>query len=255
MFTIDNIFTLITLIFLQGVLGVDNLLYIAIESRKVEPNSRVKVRRIGIFIAIAFRILLLLLLINLISQFQQPIFDLDTHFIHGEFTLHSLIVMLGGIFILYTATKEILHLVNYSPHELNDTEGITYKPKNYAIGSIVFMNIIFSFDSILAAMALTDVVLIMIIAIVLGGLLMIILADRVSEFLTKNRMFEVLGLFILFIVGIMLLSDGAHLSHLKIFDNEILPMSKSTFYFVIAVLVVIDIVQHRYNKLLGKNKK
>jgi len=65
-------------------------------------------------------------------------------------------------------------------------------------------------------------------------------------------MFEVLGLFILFIVGIMLLSDGAHLSHLKIFDNEILPMSKSTFYFVISVLIIIDIVQHRYNKLLGK---
>ena len=252
MFTIDNIFTLITLIFLQGVLGVDNLLYIAIESRKVEPSSRSKVRRLGIFIAIAFRILLLLFLINLIHQFQQPIFDLDTRALHGEFTLHSLIVMLGGVFILYTATKEIFHLVNYVPQEINESDETSYKSINYAIASIVVMNIIFSFDSILAAMALTDVLMIMIIAIVLGGLLMIVLADRVADFLTKNRMFEVLGLFILFIVGIMLLSDGAHLSHLKIFNNEILPMSKSTFYFVISVLIIIDIVQHRYNKLLGK---
>ena len=252
MFTIDNIFTLITLIFLQGVLGVDNLLYIAIESRKVEPSSRSKVRRLGIFIAVAFRILLLLFLVNLIHQFQQPIFGLDTHFLHGEFTLQSLIVLLGGVFILFTSTKEILHLVNYNPQEINESDNIKYKQKNNAIASIVFVNVIFSFDSILAAMALTDVLVIMIIAIVLGGLLMIVLADRVADFLSKNRMFEVLGLFILFIVGIMLLSDGAHLSHLKIFDNEIMPMSKSTFYFVIGVLIIIDIVQHRYNKLLGK---
>lgn len=251
MFTIDNIFTLITLIFLQGVLGVDNLLYIAIESRKVEPNSRVKVRRVGIFIAIAFRILLLILLINLITQFQHPLFEMDSEYLHGKFTLHSLILMLGGIFILYTSTKEILHLVSYNPKELNKLGETVYKSKKFAIASIVFMNIIFSFDSILAAMALTDVLAIMVIAIIIGGLIMMVLADKVASFLKKNRMFEVLGLFILFVVGIMLLSDGAHMSHLIIFDNEILPMSKATFYFVIGVLVVIDVVQHRYNKLLG----
>ena len=99
-------------------------------------------------------------------------------------------------------------------------------------------------------MALTDVFTIMAVAIVIGGLLMIYLADKVTVFLKKNRMFEVLGLFILFIVGIMLLSEGGYLANMHLFGNEITPMSKATFYFVIWVLVVIDIVQSRYQKKL-----
>ena len=114
------------------------------------------------------------------------------------------------------------------------------------------MNLVFSFDSILAAMALTDVFPIMVVAIVIGGVLMIWLSDRVTEFLKRNRMFEVLGLFILFIVGIMLLSEGGHLAHMQLFGNDITPMSKTTFYFVIGVLIIIDIVQNKYQKKLSK---
>jgi predicted tellurium resistance membrane protein TerC len=116
------------------------------------------------------------------------------------------------------------------------------------------MNLVFSFDSILAAMAFTDIFLIMAIAIILGGVIMIWLSDKVTDFLKKNRMFEVLGLFILFIVGIMLLSEGGHLAHLQFFGNAITPMSKTTFYFIIATLVVIDVIQNKYQKKLFKNK-
>ena len=119
---------------------------------------------------------------------------------------------------------------------------------------IVIMNLVFSFDSILSAMALTDVFWVMATAIVIGGILMIWLADTVSDFLEKNRMYEVLGLFVLFIVGIMLLSEGGHLAHLKFFGSEITPMSKATFYFVIGVLVLIDIVQSRYQRKLLASK-
>ena len=76
------------------------------------------------------------------------------------------------------------------------------------------------------------------------------MADRVASFLEKNRMYEVLGLFVLFVVGIMLLTEGGHLAHLTLFDQEITPMSKTTFYFVIAVLILTDIVQGRYHKKL-----
>ena len=104
-------------------------------------------------------------------------------------------------------------------------------------------------------MALTDVFWVMAIAIIIGGLLMIWLADRVAGFLEKNRMYEVLGLFILFIVGIMLLSEGGHLAHLSLFGHPIEPMAKSTFYFVIGVLVCTDIVQSRYQRKLMRMKK
>jgi len=99
-------------------------------------------------------------------------------------------------------------------------------------------------------MALTDNFIIMAIAIIGSGLMMIWLADHVAEFLKRNRMYEVLGLFILFIVGIMLLSEGGHLGHLKFFGYAVEPMAKSTFYFVIVVLVAIDLVQNRYQKKL-----
>jgi predicted tellurium resistance membrane protein TerC len=115
---------------------------------------------------------------------------------------------------------------------------------------IVIMNLVFSFDSILSAMALTDEFYVMAVAIVISGLGMIWLADHVAEFLKKNRMYEILGLFVLFIVGVMLVSEGAHLAHLHLFTFEIHAMEKSTFYFVIAVLVLVDIVQGRYQKKL-----
>jgi predicted tellurium resistance membrane protein TerC len=125
------------------------------------------------------------------------------------------------------------------------------------------MNLVFSFDSILAAIGLTSGIenttvafIVMAIAIIISGVLMLLLADRISLFLAKNRMYEVLGLFILFIVGIMLVTEGGHLAHIKFFGNEIIPMSKTTFYFVLAVLVLVDVVQGKYQKkLLSKKNK
>ena len=167
----------------------------------------------------------------------------------GSFNLHSIIILFGGVFIMYTAMKEIWHMMNLKVHEENNN-----KPKSVLsiTISIILMNLVFSFDSILGAIALTDEFWVMAIAIVIGGLIMIWLSGKVTEFLKKNRMYEVLGLFILLIVGIMLLSEGGHLAHMHIFNNAITPMSKTTFYFVIAVLVVIDIVQSRYQKKINQ---
>ena len=81
------------------------------------------------------------------------------------------------------------------------------------------------------------------------------LSDKVSNFLHKNKKFEVLGLFILFVIGIMLVSEAGHLSHLKLFDNEIVAMSKTTFYFVLVIIIIIDIAQSKYQRNLMKNKK
>tara|TARA_B110000211_G_scaffold221604_1_gene269421 strand:- start:447 stop:1208 length:762 start_codon:yes stop_codon:yes gene_type:complete len=251
LFTIENLFTLAMLTLLQAVLGLDNLLYIALESKRAEPSQQKKVRQIGIGGAVILRIVLLFLLIRIIGYFQESLFQIDNFVISGDFNIHSLIVLFGGVFIIYTATSEIIHMLNL---DLSDVEDRKPKSTNSIIFSIILMNLVFSFDSILAAIALTDVFVLMVIAIVIGGLIMIFMADRVSEFLKKNRMFEVLGLFILFIVGIMLLSEGGHLAHMHLFENAITPMSKTTFYFVIFVLILIDIVQSKYQKNLKKLK-
>jgi len=248
-FSIENFFTLAMLILLQAVLGLDNLLYIALESKRAEPKHQKRVRQIGIAGAVVFRIILLFLLIRLIDYFQEILFNFDNYVFSGDFNLHSLIVLFGGIFIIYTAVSEITHMLYL---DISQKEKRKSKSVNSIIFSIILMNLIFSFDSILAAIALTDIFLLMVIAIVIGGLIMIFLADRVTEFLKKNRMFEVLGLFILFIVGIMLLSEGGHLAHMHIFGNAITPLSKTTFYFVIFILILIDVVQNKYQNNLNK---
>ena len=252
-FSLNNLFTLGMLTLLQAVLGFDNLLYISLESKRAPLNQQAMVRRWGIGIAIVLRIILLFVLINIIQYFQDPLFNISIQgAISSSLNLHSIIVFIGGVFILYTATQEILHMMN-----LDDLEHDRRKPQSVKIiiSWIVAMNLIFSFDSILSAMALTDVFWVMALAIIISGVLMIWLADRVSEFLQENRMYEVLGLFILFVVGIMLLSEGGHLAHLHLFGHKITPMSKATFYFVIGILVLTDIVQTRYQKKLLKNSK
>jgi len=250
MFTVEHLVTLGMLILLQSVLGIDNLLYIAIESKRAKVSEQKKVRWLGIGIAIFLRVILLFLLINIITAFQNTLFSIDTYFVSGSFDLHSLVVIFGGVFIMYTATVEIIHMLTLDSHSSDSTP----KSTNKIIASIVLMNLVFSFDSILAAMALTDVFWIMALAIIIGGLLMIYLAEKVVSFLKKNRVFEVLGLFILFIVGIMLLSEGGHLAHMHLLEHPITPMSKATFYFVITVLILIDIVQSKYLKKINSLK-
>lgn len=244
---IENLATLAMLVLLQLVLGFDNLLYISLESKRAPEADRSRVRRIGIGGAIFLRILLLFVLVKLIAFFQDPFFSIHTHVVAGSFNVHSMIVLLGGVFILYTATKEILHMMALRQAGEIEREPVSTRK---VILMIVIMNVVFSFDSILSAMALTDTFWVMATAIIVGGVTMIWLSDRVSTFLQKNRMYEVLGLFILLLVGVMLLSEGGHLAHLEFFGHEITPMSKATFYFVLVVLVLTDIVQSRYQKKL-----
>ena len=244
---LDNIITLLMLVMLQAVLGFDNLLYISLESKKAPIERQSYVRKMGIGLAIVFRIVLLFVLVKLIGYFQDPVLHIPfENVIEGHFNIHSIIVLIGGVFIVFTAMKEIWHMVSFQDFTVSASESKSSVSK--IINMIVVMNVVFSFDSILSAMALTDVLWIMTTAIVIGGLLMIWLSEKVTDFLTKNRMYEVLGLFILFIVGIMLLTEGGHLAHLELFGEEIVPMSKTTFYFVIVILVLIDIVQGRYQK-------
>jgi len=243
---LESLLTLLMLIMLQAVLGFDNLLYISLESQKAPEEKQSMVRKWGIGLAIILRIGLLFLLVHLVQYFQDPFWTFDNSFAHGKVNVHSLIVLVGGVFIIYTAVKEIWHML--SMEHSNSIEEVKPKSTKSVIFWIVLMNIVFSFDSILSAMALTDEFWVMSIAIVISGLLMMWLSDRVSAFLRKNRMYEVLGLFVLFVVGIMLVTEGGHLGHLEFFGNEITPMSKTTFYFVLAILVIVEIVQGRYQK-------
>lgn len=265
----EHVGTLFMLIFLQAVLGFDNLLYISIESKRVEPSKQQYVRKVGIALAIILRIVLLFVLIKAIAALEFPLFEINWpgviesvrdpncvpspgHECYGGVSGHMLIVLFGGAFLLYTAVKEILHMLSIEDEEHGKEPEM--RSTNAAIFWIVIMNLIFSFDSILGAIALTDNIYVMTIAIVISGIMMMALADKVSDFLKKNRMYEILGLFILFLVGVMLVSEAGHLGHLKLLGSEVHAMPKATFYFVLIVLVVVDIAQSRYQRKLNIEK-
>lgn len=298
-FSVSGSFTLLMLLLLQAVLGFDNLLYISIESKRVGPEKAPMVRRWGIGMAVVLRIVLLVIIVNLFTLLAEPLFSVDLKgFFEGEFTLQALVTVAGGGFIIYTAIKEIHHLL--AVDHIEHTEGSATKSVMQAIAMIVAMNLVFSFDSILSAMAIANVevanvvdasgavmntftgtvvqcksdlianpiagavgcepgkdyqVWIMAIAILSSGVVMILLADYVAEFLKRNRMYEVLGLFILFLVGVLLVTEGAHLSHLKLFGFPIDAMSKSSFYLVVGVLVITDIISTNYQKRLWAQRE
>lgn len=298
-FSVSGLFTLMMLLLLQAVLGFDNLLYISIESKRVGEAKAGQVRRWGIAIAVLLRIVLLVIIVSLFGALAEPLFGVHLGGIfEGEFTLQALVTLAGGAFIIYTAIKEITHLL--AVDHIEHSEGKGTKSVAQAVFMIVLMNLVFSFDSILSAMAIANVevaqivdaagatlgtfegtvteckkaliaepiagavgcepgkdyqVWIMTIAILASGIVMILLADYVAEFLKKNRMYEVLGLFILFLVGVLLVTEGAHLAHMKLFSFPIEAMSKSSFYLVVGVLVITDIISTNYQKRLWAQRE
>ena len=248
--TIENLANFGVLIFLQAVLGFDNLLYISIESKRAPAQHQAAVRRWGILIAVALRIVLLFVMIKLIASLTQPFFHIHIPgIIEGSFNFATIVFLFGGAFIMYTAVREISHMLSVADL-VHEGDGAKTTSAVTVVATIVFMNLIFSFDSILSALAITDVFLVLAAAIFSSGIAMLVLADHVSEFLRRNRKYEVLGLFILLIVGVVLLGEGGHLAGLTLFGYHVVPMSKATFYFSIFVLVAVDIVQSGYQRKL-----
>lgn len=270
--SIENAMNLLMLLFLQAVLGFDNLLYISIESQRAPVAQQKAVRFWGIVIAIALRIVLLFVMIRLIDALSAPFYEFHwTGILEGAVNFSTLVFLVGGVFIMYTAVKEISHMLSVD-HVGHDVEGKSGKSAVQVVALIVFMNLVFSFDSVLSALAITNVFPVLAAAIILSGLAMLLLADGVTSFLQRNRMYEVLGLFILLIVGVVLLGeagqaavhgleatgvphDQAHHAALKLFGHEIVPMSKSTFYFSVLVLFAVEILQTGYQRKLEAERR
>ncbi len=254
LFTFENLANLGVLLFLQAVLGFDNLLYISIESKRVPEEMQNSVRRNSILLAMGMRIVLLFAMIKLIEIFSAPLFELHlSGIIEGSFNFSVIVFLLGGGFIMYTAVKEISHMLAIEDLD-TDVERSPRSPRQ-VIGMIVLMNLIFSFDSILSALAITEVFPVLALAIIGSSLSMLFMADHVSAFLAKNRKYEVLGLFILLIVGVVLLGEGGHVADLSLFGYHVEALSKTTFYFSIGVLVLVDIIQSKYQKKLAAERK
>ena len=263
LFTAENLGNLLMLCFLQAVLGFDNLLYISIESQRAPVAQQRAVRFWGIVIAVALRVVLLFVMIRLIATLSEPfyVFDWDG-VITGGVNFATLVFIFGGVFIIYTAVKEISHMLSLD-HLETDVSAKSGKSAVSVVALIVMMNLIFSFDSVLSALAITNVFPVLAMAILISGGAMLLLADGVTAFIEKNRMYEVLGLFILLIVGVVLLGEAGvaaeHATHdpsmgIHVFGYALIPMSKTTFYFAVLVLFAVEFLQTGYKRKLDAER-
>jgi len=208
---------LITLVVMEVVLGIDNLIFISILTNKLPEHQRAKARRIGIGLALVMR-LALLSTIAIIVTLINPVFDLgiagspDSHgnpTFETAFSWRDIILIAGGLFLVWKATKEIHHNVDPGPtDDVFDTSKQAAMNFGAAIFQIILLDLVFSIDSILTAVGMTDHVPIMIAAVVVAVTVMLLAADPVANFIHKNPTVVMLALGFLLMIGMVLIAEG-----------------------------------------------
>jgi predicted tellurium resistance membrane protein TerC len=210
---------LVTLVVMEVVLGIDNLIFISILSNKLPPEHRQRTRRIGIGLALIMR-LGLLATIGWIVGLTAPVFDLGVQGAtgaHGEpgfetaFSWRDLILIAGGLFLIWKATKEIHHATDVRPSSdllEKNKKDVVINNVGSAIFQIILLDLVFSIDSILTAVGMTDHVVIMMIAVVIAVLVMLLASDPLANFIDKNPTVVMLALGFLLMIGAVLIADG-----------------------------------------------
>ncbi|RUM96038.1 TerC family protein [Pseudaminobacter arsenicus] len=194
---------LLTLIVLEVVLGIDNLIFISILTNKLPPQHRVAARRLGIGAALIMR-LLLLATIAFIVRLTNPLFEAFGH----AFSWRDLILIAGGLFLVWKATKEIHHTVDPEDSKDNLLGGALQVSLAGAIFQILLLDLVFSIDSIITAVGMTDEIAIMYIAVIVAVTVMLVAVNPLSEFIEKNPTIVMLALGFLLMIGMTLIADG-----------------------------------------------
>lgn len=233
----------LTLTFLEVVLGIDNIIFITIASNKLKIEDQAKARNIGLALAMVFRILLLFG-ISLLTSLQNPFYHVEGEFFNAHFTGQSVILVLGGLFLLYKATSEIHHKLEGDEAHAGSGSKVPKTLTNVII-QITLINIVFSFDSILTAIGLTDNVPVMVAAVVISVIIMMLFAGPVGNFVNKHPSIQMLGMSFLILIGFMLIAEGAHLSHVSIGGSEIGAIPKGYLYFAIAFSLLVEFLNMR----------
>ncbi len=225
--------SLLTLTFLEIVLGIDNIIFISIVADKLPKESQSKARTIGLLLAIVIRVALLFA-ISWIIQLTEPILTISDF----ELSVRDLILIAGGLFLLAKSTSEIHQKIEGDSVEESATEA-AMSSVSRAITQIVLLDVVFSFDSILTAVGLSDEIIIMVCAVVIALLVMLLFAKKISDFVNENPTVKMLALSFLLMIGTLLILDGAHVH-----------VPKGYIYFSLAFSLFVEFL----NQKIRKNK-
>lgn len=226
----ELIIALVTLILLEVVLGIDNIIFISIVTDRLPAHQQKKGRRLGLLLAMLMR-LLLLTIISFILKLEGNLFTIFSNNISGK----DLILIAGGIFLLYKSASEIYHKME---GEDGDTsKNIKVTTFGSAIGQILILDLVFSVDSIITAVGMVDELWIMYTAVVVSVGVMLFASEPISKFVNNHPAFKMLALSFLLLIGVSLIAEGLEVH-----------IPKGYIYFSMAFALLVDVFQMKMNK-------
>lgn len=226
----EAIIPLLSLIALEVILGIDNIIFISILADKLPESQRNKLRFWGIGLALIMR-LCLLALISWILKLDQTLFRISDI----DFTGKGLILIVGGLFLIYKSTKEIYH----KTETLQSNESIPIKKASFGklLGEVVLLDLVFSIDSIITAVGMVQQLWVMYTAVIVTVVIMLAAAKPISEFIAKHPSFKILALCFLMMIGVSLIAEGLHFE-----------IPKGYIYFSMAFAFLVDVIQMKTTK-------
>ncbi len=254
--TYDAIMALITLTFLEIVLGIDNIVFISIAANKLPQEQRAKATNIGLVLAMVQRIILLFFVSFLIGL-SEPFYTLENSWLTIAFSWQAVILFTGGLFLIYKSTSEIREKVEVPSHDEDGLKSKVINSLSQALTQILIIDFIFSVDSILTAVGMTNglhpnnnyTLVLMIIAVVISIVVMIGFANPIRKFIDRHPSMQILGLAFLILIGFMLITEAAHLSNTQFFGKTVGAIPKGYLYFAIAFSLFVEFLNYRTKKL------
>jgi predicted tellurium resistance membrane protein TerC len=242
--------SLITLLFLEIVLGVDNLVFIAITTDRLPAEKQHLGRKIGLLGALFMRIIFLCFASFLVHM-TTPLFTIPFIEIHGEpmgFSVRDLVLLAGGIYLIYKGIDEIRSVLNLTEekeqHEPEVHRSAITLPQ--AVITIMVMDLVFSIDSVITAVGLAQHLIIMILAVIVAVVLMMVFIDAISNFINQHTEIKILALVFIVMIGILLTLDGLGInSGIEILDMH---LEKLMVYFAMVFSIILELIQMKYKK-------
>ncbi len=227
----------------QIALGADNLIIITILANKLPIDEQKKAVRWGLILAMVFRIILLAVVSWVLRFAAAPFYEFDSsifriHF-HGSMSAKALVLVGGGLFLIWSGVKELRLKIKGVEHEVQKASSF-----GQVLFTIVSLNLLFSVDSILTVVGMTDTFLVMMGSVVISVALMLIFAGPIADFMRRNPDFEILGLFVLLLIGFVLFLEGGHVAHMTVNGSEFPYIPQWITIFILLLMFSVDFYQN-----------
>ncbi len=251
----DAIFALLTLTFLEIILGIDNIVFISIAANKLPEHQRGKAANIGLILAMVQRIVLLFF-VSFLVGLKEPFYEFENSWLELHLSWQAIILFAGGLFLIYKSTSEIREKVETPSYDENNVKNKVISSLQQAIVQILIIDFIFSVDSILTAIGMTNglhpnpnnSLVLMIIAVIISIIIMIGFANGIRKFIENHPSMQILGLAFLILIGFMLITEAAHLSNTRFFGKSVGEIPKGYLYFAIAFSLFVEFLNQKTSK-------